>query len=92
MFLNLIDTALSEKIAQSDDLDQQAKDDLEFLLHDTLTVPMTFKTRLSQKKTNTIFYSIKTRLTSLTTPIFARNLTELSRPQNSRTPWRTRNL
>ena len=35
MFLNLIDTALQDKIANSNDLDQQAIDALKFLLNDT---------------------------------------------------------
>ena len=43
MFLNLIDTTLQEKIANSNDLDQQAIDALKLLLKNTLTTPTPLK-------------------------------------------------
>ena len=46
MFLNLIDTALQEKIATSDNLDQQVINALTFLLNDTLTAPTPLKNNL----------------------------------------------
>ena len=46
MFLNLIDTALQDKIANTDNLDQQAIDVLNFLLNDTLTTPSPLKNDL----------------------------------------------
>ena len=46
MFLNLIDTALQEKIATANDLDQQAIDALKFLRNDTLTAPTPLKNNL----------------------------------------------
>ena len=46
MFLNLIDTALQDKIANADDLDQQAIDALNSLLNDTLTTPSPLKNDL----------------------------------------------
>ena len=46
MFLNLIDTALQDKIANADDLDQQAIDALNSLLNDTLTAPSPLKNDL----------------------------------------------
>ena len=46
MFLNLIDTALQDKIANANDLDQQAIDALNSLLNDTLTAPSPLKNDL----------------------------------------------
>ena len=46
MFLNLINTALQEKIENSDDLDQQVINALTFLLNDTLTAPTPLKNDL----------------------------------------------
>ena len=46
MFLNLIDTALQDKIANANDLDQQAIDALNSLLNDTLTTPSPLKNDL----------------------------------------------
>ena len=46
MFLNLIDTALQEKIATSDDLDQQVINALTFLVNDTLTALTPLKNNL----------------------------------------------
>ena len=43
MFLNLINTTLQDKIANADDLDQQAIDMLNSLLNDTLTAPSPLK-------------------------------------------------
>ena len=43
MFLQLIDLDLQQKIALSDNLDQQALDALTFLLNDSLTVPLSLK-------------------------------------------------
>ena len=39
MFLNFINTTLQDKIANADNLDQQAIDALNSLLNDTLTTP-----------------------------------------------------
>ena len=46
MFLNLIDTTLQDKIANTDDLDQQAIDALNSLLNDMLTAPSPLKNDL----------------------------------------------
>ena len=46
MFLNLIDTTLQDKIANADDLDQQAIDALNSLLNNTLTAPSPLKNNL----------------------------------------------
>ena len=46
MFLNLINTILQEKIANSDDLDKQAINALKFLLNNTLTAPTPLKKNL----------------------------------------------
>ena len=46
MFLNLIDTTLQDKIANADDLDQQAIDALNSLLNNTLTAPSPLKNDL----------------------------------------------
>ena len=46
MFLNLIDTTLQDKIANANDLDQQAIDVLNSLLNDTLTAPSPLKNDL----------------------------------------------
>ena len=43
MFLQLIDLDLQQKIALSDNLDQQALDALTFLLNNSLTVPLSLK-------------------------------------------------
>ena len=43
LFLNLIDTALQDKIALCNDLDQEAVDALKILLNDTLNVPTPLK-------------------------------------------------
>ena len=46
MFLNLIDTALQDKIANANDLDQQAIDVLNSLLNNMLTAPSPLKNDL----------------------------------------------
>ena len=46
MFLNLIDTTLQDKIANADDLDQQAIDALNSLLNNTLSTPSPLKNDL----------------------------------------------
>ena len=46
MFLNLIDTQLQQKIAQSDDLDTPAVEALKLLLNKTLNTPTSMTTGL----------------------------------------------
>ena len=46
MFLNPIDTTLQDKIANANNLDQQAINALNFLLNDTLTAPSPLKNDL----------------------------------------------